>query len=382
MSTLKDIAARVGVSQGCVSRVLKGDPTFSIQEATRFKILEAAREMGYRSQFSGVRRSGLTKDTLVLLLLYPEQAEIEDPYYHTVRIGVTSEAGGKGYSVWEIFYTPDLELDFSQKNIKGFIVVGSTSEWSRCDELRRQLLTGGLPIVFADFDPGEPGCDSVVTDFHLAMEKALQHFLALGYREIGYIGGQEYREGSKPIVDLRVQYFQDILTRAGCYRKEHVFIANTVSMQVGYTLACQAAQQGLPRALFVETDTMAIGVLKALKERGVQVPGQTGLHPRQRIVIGDGAPIHPHPLGGGQHLPADQLGVRLAETETLREQTVAETHQHLSHVKYDVSDHSCSPGSSTALSPLRRNTPVRRFRNFLRRALASSRSPRSRPPTP
>ena len=38
MSTLKDIAARVGVSQGCVSRVLKGDPTFSIQEATRFKI--------------------------------------------------------------------------------------------------------------------------------------------------------------------------------------------------------------------------------------------------------------------------------------------------------------------------------------------------------
>lgn len=277
MSTLKDIANRVGVSQACVSRVLKRDPTFSIQEATRFKILEAAREMGYCAQPAGVRRSGLSKDTLVLLLLYPEQEEIEDPYYHTVRIGVTSEASGKGYAVWEIFYTPEMELDLSQKNLKGFIVVGSTAEWSRCDELRGQILGSGLPVVFADFDPGEPGCDSVVTDFRLVMETALQHFLALGYRDIGYVGGQEYLVGSRPIVDQRVRYFQDILTQAGCYQEKYVFITNSVSMQVGYDLARRAAEQPLPQALFVETDTMAIGALKALKERGVQVPEQTAL---------------------------------------------------------------------------------------------------------
>ena len=112
----------------------------------------------------------------------------------------------------------------------------------------------------------------------------------------------------------------------------------------------------------------------------VQVLGQAGLHPRQRIVVGDGAAIHAHPFHSGQHLAADQVGVRLAEA--VGEQTDVEVNQHLPHVKYDVSDHSCSPGSSTALSPLRRNTPVMRFRMRFRRALASSRSPRSRPPTP
>ena len=160
---------------------------------------------------------------------------------------MTSEAAA-GLLPCGKFLHPDLELDFSQKNIKGFIVVGSTSEWSRWVTSCAASLTGGLPIVFVDSDPGEPGCDSVVTD-HLAMERRCSTFWALGYQEIGYIGSQEYR-GQQASLDLRVQYFRTYHP-CGLRCKEHVFIANTVSMQVGYTLACQAARSEACRALFV-----------------------------------------------------------------------------------------------------------------------------------
>lgn len=48
MATIREIAKRVGFSQATVSRVLKDDPTFSVKDSTREKILNASLEMGYK----------------------------------------------------------------------------------------------------------------------------------------------------------------------------------------------------------------------------------------------------------------------------------------------------------------------------------------------
>lgn len=49
MATIREIAKRVGFSQATVSRVLKDDPTFSVKDSTREKILNASLEMGYKN---------------------------------------------------------------------------------------------------------------------------------------------------------------------------------------------------------------------------------------------------------------------------------------------------------------------------------------------
>ena len=50
MATIKEIARRTGFSQATVSRLLNGDPTLSVREETRRKIIQVSEELGYSMQ--------------------------------------------------------------------------------------------------------------------------------------------------------------------------------------------------------------------------------------------------------------------------------------------------------------------------------------------
>ena len=50
MATIKEIAQRTGFSQATVSRLLNGDPTLSVREETRRKIIQASEDLGYSVQ--------------------------------------------------------------------------------------------------------------------------------------------------------------------------------------------------------------------------------------------------------------------------------------------------------------------------------------------
>lgn len=72
MATIREIAKRVGFSQATVSRVLKDDPTFSVKDSTREKILNASLEMGYKN-VPQYQRITIPQDVAILDNVVPDK---------------------------------------------------------------------------------------------------------------------------------------------------------------------------------------------------------------------------------------------------------------------------------------------------------------------
>lgn len=327
MATLKSIAELAGVSIASVSRVLNQDETFSISEETKLKILQAAEALQYKGNATSLNRGGTgDKGKIALVMLYSEFDEITDSYYLTIRVNAKEEAAANGYRVKEFFFPLGEELLMNLADYAGLIVVGHTGAWFNEEDFRAAAIASGIPVTMADFNPKDSAFefDCVVNDFKGIMEKALGHFLDQGYETIGYIGSKGLPVKDKVILDSRYIYFKYILEPMGLYREDYVFLDSFSIAESGYRLAKQAImEKKLPRALFVENDSMAIGCLRAMKECGVQIPSEVAVISCNDIPNGEFLT----PSLSSVHLYSDLIGIMsarmLAERiETKREQGV------------------------------------------------------------
>ncbi len=85
MATIKDIAAKAGVSIATVSRVLSHDETLNAQEETKKRIFEIAEEMEYTPRAQKKRRKKLK---IGVFYSYSPKEELEDPYYLSIRLSI------------------------------------------------------------------------------------------------------------------------------------------------------------------------------------------------------------------------------------------------------------------------------------------------------
>ncbi|MBO9105960.1 MAG: LacI family DNA-binding transcriptional regulator [Escherichia coli] len=90
MVTIREIAKRVGFSQATVSRVLKDDPTFSVKDSTREKILNASLEMGYKN-VPQYQRITIPQDVAILDNVVPDEG-LQDAYFDELREALVKHA--------------------------------------------------------------------------------------------------------------------------------------------------------------------------------------------------------------------------------------------------------------------------------------------------
>ena len=81
MVTIREIAQRAGFSPATVSRLLNGDPTFSVKEETRRKILQVCEELGYETQ----ERRLVAPHDIAVLDAIPSDEELSNAYYSELR---------------------------------------------------------------------------------------------------------------------------------------------------------------------------------------------------------------------------------------------------------------------------------------------------------
>ncbi|RPF47751.1 LacI family transcriptional regulator [Hydrogenoanaerobacterium saccharovorans] len=278
MATLKDIAELAGVSIASVSRVLNQDETFSISSETKLKILQIAQDLQYKVNKSAAHQFIPDENLkIALIMLYSEFWEISDSYYLSIRVNAKEEAAANGVEVKEFFLPSDRDEVIDFTGFSGIIIIGDSGDWYLKENFRKSVLTSRLPISFVDFDPKETDveADCVINDFRQIVDKALCYFFSLGYREIGYIGSNGCNLKGKKHLDLRCVSFEEILKVQGLYQEKYVYKDDNASAESGYKLAKQAIEKGeLPRAFFVENDSMAIGSLRAFKEHNIKIPQQ------------------------------------------------------------------------------------------------------------
>ena len=265
MATLKDVAELARVSTTTVSRVLSGDPNLSIPDETRDRILWASSQMQYQIK-TRRREIGRRKLRRVGMIAFGnEQSERDDPYFLSIRRGVEQEFRNLGFDQSVVVQWSELVGSYSTfLDLDGLIIIGNNYE--AADFFR------GKPqrVVFVDRCPDVSSFNSVMIDFVSATHAVLDHLLGLGYRRLGYIGGEQ-NNGLEE--DLRLQAFREYLSAKELFFQEHVHVAPKWSVMGGYEAAKQTVVQGqLADAYFIASDPMAIGAIRAWTESGIAVP--------------------------------------------------------------------------------------------------------------
>ena len=273
MTTLKDIAIHAKVSPSTVSRVLNNDETLSVTEETRKNILQIAKELNYipvkkRGTTKSDKRTKKIKIGIVLSQSFEE--ELSDPYFLPIRQGIEKECEKQGSIDVEILRLEKMNSSRVRSDIDGLIVIGRVNP-----EYIKKLGIEMDHTVYIDHCPDENKYDSVIIDFKKATDTILDHLFAIGYERIGYIGGsslEHFTDKRLVVKDYRQIIFEERMKKQEVYNVQDIHIGE-FSLIEGYELMKAALKKGnLPNAFFIASDSMAIGVLRALQEAELRVP--------------------------------------------------------------------------------------------------------------
>ncbi len=281
--TLRDVSEASGVSEMTVSRVLrnKGD----VSEATRLKVQEAARRLGYvPNKIAGALATSRVNLVAVIIpslgnMVFPE-----------VLSGISE--GLEGTSLQPVVgvteYLPEKEetvlFEMLSWRPSGVIIAGL----EHTEASRAMLARAGIPVVeIMDVD-GEPVDACVGISHRRAGRQMAEAILAAGYRRIGFLG-------TKMLLDHRARKrfegFTRTLGRSGIEIADREFYSGGSALAKGREMT-EAILDRTPDLdfLYYSNDMIGAGGLLYLLERGVAIPDQIGLAGFNGVELLEGLP--------------------------------------------------------------------------------------------
>jgi len=272
MATLKEIAIKNGVSITTVSRVLNNDTSLSVSDDIRNKIIKTASKMNYKTPRNRVRLKSSNKLTIAIVNWYNANEEIDDPYYMQIRRGIEQLAIKSNINTVLIYKSDEGFLMDSIQGVNGIICIG---KFSRPEITSFQKVTNNL--VFVDSSPNEKMFDSVVIDFHNAVNDVLKHLVSKGYKEIGYFGGIEYISDTVKLGAKRELVFRDFLSDKGLLDTSFIHVGKFTS-ESGYSLMKEVLEhKKRAEVYFCASDSIAFGAIRAIHEKGLNIPEDIGI---------------------------------------------------------------------------------------------------------
>ncbi|MGI5195797.1 LacI family DNA-binding transcriptional regulator [Streptomyces sp. CA-288835] len=266
--TIADVATRAGVSKTTVSRVLNGKG--EINENTVLKVRNAISELGYVPSAGAV---GLARGTTQMIgMLVPDMAWAWAGIVQSVVS--TLETEGFGLRMLTVNRGEEslrrLGLQVAAKSFDGLLVVEPEGAMGTITELHE----AGLPVVLIDDRFQRPGFPYVATTNREGGEQAARHLLDLGrHRPLVVTGPDEYG-----CTQERLGGFVDVYAQAGIELGQRSVICGDFRFESSRSAVAQALADGVEfDAVFGHNDPMAAGVLAALHEAGLKVPGDVAV---------------------------------------------------------------------------------------------------------
>ncbi|KFI91727.1 HTH-type transcriptional regulator LacR [Bifidobacterium saguini DSM 23967] len=272
MVTIRQIAQQAGFSPATVSRLLNGDPTFSVKEETRRKILQVSRELGYEVQ----ERHFLAPHDIAVLDAIDSDEELLNAYYSELRNALLATA--EDMHITLSFFKDVQSLTANADQYDGFVSIGPEVH----SQAELQQLHDVLPHgVFIDVNPAPNLFDSVQPDLAQTVLDALSEATARGMNRIGFIGCKGHIMGTYEYPeDVRTLAFRNWCERLNVNNDGLIFISEQVSVESGRKLGEQvvkALDGNLPDCFIVATDALAVGMLQAFNQAGIIVPRDVSL---------------------------------------------------------------------------------------------------------
>jgi len=269
--TLEKIGGLAGVSRSTVSRVINNHPNISIE--VRERVQQVINETGY--QPNQAARSLVSNQSSILGLVIPNiiQAVFTDPYYPSLIQGITSACNQHGYTLaLFLFHTLEEERATMQRFtsnslVDGLIITADNDN----NPFVPKLVDRGVPFVYIGRPADSTGVTYVDVDNYAGAYNATTHLIKLGYRRIAQIGTAHNTAG----VDRDKGYRQAMQDRNRGVNEELICYGDFTEKS-GYD-AMKALLSQQPDAIFVQSDSMALGANRALREAGLRVPTDIAL---------------------------------------------------------------------------------------------------------
>ncbi|GAA2032206.1 LacI family DNA-binding transcriptional regulator [Terrabacter terrae] len=257
--SMDDVAQHAGVSAQTVSRVSNGYP--GVVESTRRLVLDAMRELGYRPNSAArALKRGEFRTIGVIMSTLATTGNMR-----TLE-AITRAALEQGYAVTLLPPAPAQQEDggFSRVGedvVDGVIVV---MERHQLDE-SLLVLPPGMPAVVADTDLAHvyPVVD---TDQDAGARSAVAHLLELGHRTVWHVAGPEESFSA----GRRANAWRALLQEKGI--EAPPMVVGDWTAASGYQAGLRLADEPSCTAVFAANDQMALGILRALHEKGRRVP--------------------------------------------------------------------------------------------------------------
>ena len=275
--TSRDIADLAGVSQATVSRALRNSPL--VRPETRARIQEIAKELNYFVNRNAASLRTHHSNTIALLLFDETGGKdaVINPFFLSMLGYITRCAASLGYDVLVSLQqlTDDWHMEYQASNrADGLILLGYGDYVTYREKITALANANTRFMIWGPIIRDQPGhtfgCDNINGGY-----QATRHLIRLGRKRIAFLGETSRRN---PEQADRHQGYRKALHGGGLDIYEHLKVSADNREDLGYAAAEEllAGDEDFD-AIFAATDVIALGAMRALKDHGLNIPGDVSI---------------------------------------------------------------------------------------------------------
>jgi LacI family transcriptional regulator len=263
--TLEDIARLSDVSRSTVSRVINSNA--NVKEETRLKVLKVIQSINFEPNLAA--RGLATGRTNVIGVIIPARVSVifSDPYFPLFIQGVSTACNNRNYSVMLWLAEPEYERRMISRILhNGLVDAVIVAKALIIDPIVDSLFESKMPFILIGRHP-TLDVDYLDVDNFQAGRKATLHLLRLGYKRIASITGPQDQVGGYDRYQGYLKALQDFDRPI----RSELVVEGDFTEEGGYNAMIRLITQK-PDAVFVASDQMAYGVMRAIHESQLRIP--------------------------------------------------------------------------------------------------------------
>lgn len=266
--TINDVARISGVSITTVSRVLNNN--YPVKKETRERVERAVKELKYIPNV--IARGLIMKRTLVIGVIVPGLTNL---FFPTIVEAIDSITREKKYTISLNNTAGDSRLERELINkvlamqVDGIIVIDPAEE--NLDNGFYDGISMQVPLIVVNASSKRDNLHYISYNEEIGTLKALDYFYELGHRKIAFLrGGQSFS------YDIKEKLYSNFLSSHGLEYKKIIKIEHGNSIETPEEAKCRVKEvlqaSNMPTAILACNDLMAVGVIAACNDMGIEVP--------------------------------------------------------------------------------------------------------------
>lgn len=278
--SIREVAARAGVSPGTVSHVLNNNAAARIAVSTQERVRSVATELGYRPNRYARSLGRRKTDTIGLLI-----SGLRNPFFVELLENAENAAFSAGYSVLLGTAPSEHGTYKTHAPVTSAWPVDGALVWSWSVQKAEEFLgaqADTLPIVYLG-GQREDNSDWISFDYEQGGRLAAEHLHQQGRRHVAYVSPYRSRtfsgDPNDPIEEARCVGCREVCAANGMTLSQIITSGEETriaGLQAGMAIAAMPKSER-PDALFCHNDVLAIGVFNGLMRAGVSVPDEIAI---------------------------------------------------------------------------------------------------------